>query len=248
MVGVPGRSKGCTTCRRRKIRVSINRLPLSDLVLMRRKCDLDKPFCKRCSQSGRVCEGYQRYPVFINRTTEGFEKRHRLEEAKNLPISNDTGSETHLTGPEVTSFHGVSFNRRARDNRLLTPPSSSIVFDQQIISSFWEKFTPSDANAQDGTPSNWLQRVIGLPEPGKAIYYSLKALAMTRLGWINRDESLALQGRLCYSSALQVLHTRLSSEHIIHEDDIFAAGFALSIYEVRNPVHTSFTGLWLNDP
>ena len=71
---------------------------------------------------------------------------------------------------------------------------------------------------------------------------------MTRLGWINRDESLALQGRLCYSSALQVLHTRLSSEHMIHEDDIFAAGFALSIYEVRKPVHTPITALSLNDP
>ena len=128
---------------------------------------------------------------------------------------------------------------------MLTRLSSSSAFDQQIISSFWEKFIPLDANAQDGSPSNWLQRVIGLPEPGKAIYYSLKALAMTRLGWINGDKSLALQGRLYYSSALQILHKSLSSEQVIYEDNTFAAGFALSIYEVRNPVHISFTGLWL---
>lgn len=201
----------------------------------------------KCSQSGRVCEGYQRYPVFLNRTAEGFEKRHRLQEAKTLPISKHTRPETHLTGPDVASFHGVSSSRRARDNRLLTRPSGSTLFDQQIISSFWEKFIPSDANAQHGPPSNWLQRVIGLPEPGKAIYYSLKALAMTRLGWINGDESLALQGRQCYSSALRALHNSLSSEHVIYEDDIFAAGFALSIYEVRSPVRTSLNGLWLND-
>ena len=144
--------------------------------------------------------------MFINRTTEGFKKRHRLEEVNPVPISKDTRSETTLTGPEVASSHEVSFNHRARDNQMLTRPSNSTVFDQQIISSFWEKFIPLDANVQDGSPSNWLQRVIGLPEPGKAIYYSLKALAMTRLGWINGDESLALQGRVCYSSALQVLH------------------------------------------
>lgn len=177
----------------------------------------------------------------------GLEKRHRLEEVKALPISKHTRPEIHPTESEVASSHGVSFNRRARDNRLLARPTSSTVFDQQIISSFWEKFIPSDANAQDGSPSNWLQRVIGLPKPGKAIHYSLKALAMTRLGWINGDESLALQGRLFYSRALQVLQKSLSSEHIIYDDDIFAAGFALSIYEVRNPVCSSFTGSWLTD-
>lgn len=121
------------------------------------------------------------------------------------------------------------------------------MFDQQIISSFWEKFIPSDSNAQDGSPSNWLQRVIGLPAPGKAICCSLKALAMTRLGWINGDQSLALQGRLFYSRALQVLQKSLLSEHIIYEDDVFAAGFALSIHEVGNPVRTSSTGSFMAD-
>ena len=185
--------------------------------------------------------------MFLNRTIVGLEKRHRLEEAKALPIPKHTRSESHSTESGVAPFHEVSFNRRARDNRLLSRPSNSTVFDQQIISSFWEKFVPSDANAQDGSPSNWLQRVIGLPAPGKAISYSLKALAMTRLGWVNGDESLALQGRLFYSRALQVLQKSLLSEHVIYEDDIFAAGFALSIYEVRNPVRTPLTGSWLTD-
>ncbi len=61
---------------------------------------------------------------------------------------------------------------------------------------------------------------------------------MTRLGWINGDESLALQGRLFYSRGLQVLQKSLSSQNIINEDNILAAGFALSIYEVKSPVHT----------
>ena len=60
---------------------------------------------------------------------------------------------------------------------------------------------------------------------------------MTRLGWINGDESLALQGRFYYSRGLQVLQKSLSSEKITYEDNTFAAGFALSIYEARNPLH-----------
>ena len=140
-----------------------------------------------------------------------------------------------------------SDNRRARDNRLLTQPSSSTVIDQQIISSFWERYIPSNANTQDGSPSHWLQRVISLPKPGKAIYFSLKALAITRLGWINRDESLALQGRFSYSRVLQILQKSLSSEHIIYDDNILAAGFALSIYEVKSLIHRSLTWPWLTD-
>ncbi|KAL6904749.1 hypothetical protein GGI43DRAFT_398008 [Trichoderma evansii] len=37
-----GRSKGCNTCKRRKV-----------------KCDEGKPGCQRCSRLGRECEGYQ---------------------------------------------------------------------------------------------------------------------------------------------------------------------------------------------
>ena len=158
--------------------------------------------------------------MFLNRTTRGLEKRHGLEEAKALPISKSMRSEPRPIESEVALLHGVSYDRRARDNRLLTQSSSSTVVDQQIISSFWEKCIPLNTNAQNGSPSHWLQLVIGLPKPGKAIYYSLKALAMTRVGWINGDESLALQGRFFYSRGLQVLQKSLSSEDVIYEDNI----------------------------
>ena len=120
----------------------------------------------------------------------------------------------------------------ATDDRLLAQPSRASAFDQQIISSFWEKYIPSSASAQSGSPCSWLQQVIGLSNPGEALYCSIKALAMTRLGWIHRDNSLALQGHIFYSRALQVLRKALLSEHEIYEDKIFAAGYVLSIYEV----------------
>ncbi|KAI2465540.1 hypothetical protein F4781DRAFT_21297 [Annulohypoxylon bovei var. microspora] len=43
MVGVAGRSKGCNTCRRRRV-----------------KCDEAKPQCYRCVKAGFRCEGYER--------------------------------------------------------------------------------------------------------------------------------------------------------------------------------------------
>ncbi|KAL8716403.1 MAG: hypothetical protein Q9220_000310 [cf. Caloplaca sp. 1 TL-2023] len=48
MVGVPGRSKGCKTCRRRK-----------------KGCDLQRPACGNCIRAGLTCEGYVRQWTFV---------------------------------------------------------------------------------------------------------------------------------------------------------------------------------------
>ncbi|KAJ9154743.1 C6 zinc finger domain protein [Pleurostoma richardsiae] len=53
MVGVPGKYKGCNTCRLRRV-----------------KCDNERPFCRKCIDSGRECKGYDRETVFIIGTIE----------------------------------------------------------------------------------------------------------------------------------------------------------------------------------
>ncbi|KAF2496090.1 hypothetical protein BU16DRAFT_366807 [Lophium mytilinum] len=55
MVGVPGLSKGCHTCKKRKI-----------------KCDESKPICQRCQTSGYVCAGYAHPPHFVHASTVPF--------------------------------------------------------------------------------------------------------------------------------------------------------------------------------
>ncbi|KAK0748744.1 hypothetical protein B0T21DRAFT_420999 [Apiosordaria backusii] len=53
MVGVPGKYKGCNTCRLRRV-----------------KCDNERPLCRKCLDSGRECAGYERETVFIIGTIE----------------------------------------------------------------------------------------------------------------------------------------------------------------------------------
>ncbi|OQV00628.1 Fungal specific transcription factor domain-containing protein isoform 2 [Cladophialophora immunda] len=48
MVGVPGKSKGCSTCRRRK-----------------KGCDQKRPVCGQCATTGNICGGYDRERTFI---------------------------------------------------------------------------------------------------------------------------------------------------------------------------------------
>ncbi|KAI8309587.1 Aspercryptin biosynthesis cluster-specific transcription regulator atnN [Colletotrichum sp. SAR11_59] len=53
MVGVRGKYKGCETCRARRV-----------------KCDNERPYCRKCIDSGRECAGYEREMVFITATID----------------------------------------------------------------------------------------------------------------------------------------------------------------------------------
>ncbi|KAH7109522.1 hypothetical protein EDB81DRAFT_704630 [Dactylonectria macrodidyma] len=55
MVGVPGRSKGCNTCRKRRV-----------------KCDETKPTCVRCTKAGFECLGYERARLWHHTSTAPF--------------------------------------------------------------------------------------------------------------------------------------------------------------------------------
>ncbi|KAI0432044.1 hypothetical protein F5Y09DRAFT_167511 [Xylaria sp. FL1042] len=72
MVGVPGRSKGCSTCRRRK-----------------KGCDGKRPICTQCSGAGLECGGYERKRIFLNYTqgteTKALVYRKRPDQTERTP-------------------------------------------------------------------------------------------------------------------------------------------------------------------
>ncbi|EWC47275.1 hypothetical protein DRE_03394 [Drechslerella stenobrocha 248] len=71
MVGVAGRSKGCKTCRERKI-----------------KCDEGRPGCTRCLKIGRECPGYARPLHFVYSTQQKISPIS-WEEAPTTTIESD---------------------------------------------------------------------------------------------------------------------------------------------------------------
>ncbi|KAI1169602.1 hypothetical protein F4777DRAFT_572521 [Nemania sp. FL0916] len=74
MVGVPGRSKGCSTCRKR-----------------RKGCDKQRPACSQCSTAGLVCGGYERERIFLNRTQDTNARAVPVVYRKGLKDSSDGG-------------------------------------------------------------------------------------------------------------------------------------------------------------
>ena len=72
MVGVPGRSAGCRTCRKRKKKVSnictkghCKSMRQLHCMLTWRKCDLQRPLCGNCTRGNFVCGGYGRDMIMI---------------------------------------------------------------------------------------------------------------------------------------------------------------------------------------
>ena len=130
---------------------------------------------------------------------------------------------------------GLFESRRAYDNRILIPPNDSAAFDQQIISALWDNYAPSIGSVQGGAPCVWLQYIINFPTRRTPLDLSLKAFAMTRVGYTNKDESLVLQGNVCYGRALGAVQRALSSKASMFQDELFAAGYVLSVYEVAFP-------------
>ena len=202
MAGRPGSSKGCTTCRRRKVRVSNlfflpNRVAENQPAESRAcQCDLKAPYCARCTNTGRKCEGY------VRRWRQGTAE---------APVN------------------------QTADTRIVFQPNPASAFDNQIISLFWERYIPStDESVCDGSPCPWLQQVISSPSPPDtdALQLSLKALALTRLGRMNQDHRLVLQGQSSYVHALQQLQKALRSDHVVGLDQTFTAGYVLALHEV----------------
>jgi hypothetical protein len=72
MVGVPGKYKGCETCRARRVKVKVHSSKSTTNHELhhtnhqpRLQCDNQRPYCKKCVDNGRECAGYERETVFI---------------------------------------------------------------------------------------------------------------------------------------------------------------------------------------
>lgn len=226
MVGVPGKSRGCITCRRRKIR-----------------CDEKYPDCERCMHSGRTCEGYARYPTFLNRTSHGLQKRHALEEVKPRSSSAST-----------RSLSDQSQSSKASESQLMHQPDRSGIISldptpnlqrqasnnaslnsTQLVGLFWSVWAPTNNVAQNHSDTEWMKVALSIPDSTTALQLSIRALALNRVGWANDDEGLKLHGSIVYGTALRELQRSLWDEKLMWHDESLAAAYILSNYEVSDP-------------
>ncbi|KAK4155283.1 Sterigmatocystin biosynthesis regulatory protein [Chaetomidium leptoderma] len=97
MVGVPGRSKACITCRKR-----------------RKGCDLQKPACTQCQKAGLDCAGYDAPRVFVVSTPSRRHAGYSVSAAASHTTQNQLSS-SNVTNTNLRLLSRPEDERRCID-------------------------------------------------------------------------------------------------------------------------------------
>ncbi|OBT55429.1 hypothetical protein VE04_05614 [Pseudogymnoascus sp. 24MN13] len=206
MVGVPGRSKGCNTCRKRRI-----------------ACSLDTPVCKQCIKSNRECGGYQRERLWVPNN------QVKLEGGVALGASTPTASGTlpsrtvgKASKDTTVALVWTSTQNKPHYDKVVSPTprlgrmvDSYQPFQQQLIGEFMHAFIP-----HYGTPAATAATPRG--------YYACRGWL---LGRTHDCMELVHESRRLYCVSLRELGRALKDERV-YQDETLAACVALGLYEV----------------
>jgi hypothetical protein len=188
------------------------------------KCDVRKPSCSNCDKSGRQCEGYARFPIFLNRTMDGTAPRVHLEESKPSKSRNKHDSET-LLNPGLTialSLMGIS---------------QCQAWKAQVVAWFWEsyatvsRFDDGDRDVPERN-SLWLYRAVEVPHPLPVLKQALLALSIVRYGRVTGNVDLTSYGQRLYGIVLRALQQAMYDENSATSDATLASVRVLVLYEV----------------
>ena len=254
MVGVAGKSKGCNTCKKRKVRVRMRgrfvALPISPIKTSRARdpnggfpqCDGEKPTCVRCWQANRACEGYQRPRQFKNLSALD----HDTLLARTQPLTSLTelsfkvyGSSNSISEDNDPISRGIldlGNGLIARDPKLRDPGSAANLTD--LFLNFLSNYVPKEEQVDSQsvhyikTPVSWLQAIVPLQRSHTSLDLAMSALSMVGLGRKCGDGHLLSQGLAHYGRALSDLQNALSSETLVLEEQTLASCMTLSIFEV----------------
>ena len=197
------------------------------------QCDLHLPFCKTCFHSGRTCEGYAHRLASLNRSRQGNAKRQAFQEAKRPrdTLSWSASSTVSFAAPTIAQQRKTPCHQTTIFDGMSLQPQIITACEAQLVSTFWEHYIPQKS-VQTRCECPWLQQALDLPTPAPALRLALKAVAMARLGWTHRDNTLTLNGRIVYGRALHEMQKALYDERTMWQDQTLATGNILALYEV----------------
>ncbi|KAN0104246.1 hypothetical protein V8E51_009991, partial [Hyaloscypha variabilis] len=223
MVGVPGRSKACKTCKKRKI-----------------ACTLERPSCKICIKSNRECLGYEQDRMFIldSRTKKQL---HKIETKEVAPITPpDTPDSPADNTKALTQIEGSISTKNAYSSLwAINCPSTRSIYRQQIICEFLHSFEPK--TLQPRTPivkttsdawKNWFTMLPSHSDFTTALEATVLAICTAKLGRVNNDPALVHESLKFYIQGLWELQKALYNPDLMYKDETAASCMALIGYEV----------------
>ncbi|CRG88345.1 putative protein AN5342 [Talaromyces islandicus] len=210
MVGVAGKSKGCHTCRKRKIKASRHTLDMLT-----------------CARGSWKCEGYQRSVVFLNEYSTTFQ----ASSAHPPFVSQDIGTKglsITQNNPKLRSSEQAGLSRKEQLNLHAFAHAVNTAQYDQILASFVTFCLPTQTSEE--VPLAWLSSLAREPKKSRALLLSSASLGYGWMGHVENRLDMSNNGRKFYSHALGRLRSTLSQP--VLGSDLLPTILMLLLYEM----------------
>ncbi|KAL7921308.1 hypothetical protein ACQKWADRAFT_327803 [Trichoderma austrokoningii] len=240
MVGVPGRSKGCVTCRRRK-----------------KGCDQNVPSCNQCTRAGLECGGYERDLVWVNTTPPNRSKAPASSsrgKGSSAQLTQQRPWRVMYTAQPENNNNGNNSNSNKRNNNSnnnnananinialhdsLVRSAREELFFNKLISTALPYGHLLSARASDTLTNGWVSAVSAYYDKEPAIRYASLAMSAGFMGveenrkQITQSSQITLQGFESYSRAVVEMVRGLNDPTRSQNNGIIVAARILQFYEL----------------
>ena len=249
MVNRGGRSRGCLTCRRRRVKCG-KKLIVVQYQLAKvtdQTQDEVHPYCQRCLKAGILCTSYNEHDHFVDET-----KRFRV--SKSPKSSRDVAKELSKASPRPSPSRreskGMQLTHVPTHISMSLQPDEDFVIHKHLVTRLLIRASGPTApdilsamvNYEPHAPSATLQYSARLS--AKPIHKdALRALAAVYFGKMHRDTRIFDMGVRAYVRSLQRMRTALASPVAVLELETLVSVLCLGLYE---NVASSDTAGWLN--
>ncbi|KAI0433154.1 hypothetical protein F5Y09DRAFT_98469 [Xylaria sp. FL1042] len=213
MVGIP-RSKGCKTCRKKKI-----------------KCDEQRPRCGQCRKGARECEGYDQPTIFRNSFTGDFADTLHSNGQKAIRFHNQSVEDVAWANADEAPSdkqlvarkrqtkersHPYAMARLKRTQAQLggaTPLPRTLdaqVWAVECITGQFLEICMPRAETQEA-PLAWLNEIQERERDIDALPLAMSALALGWAAHVNNQPQLAGKSLQLYNAAIRQLRNDLSA-------------------------------------
>ncbi|KAK5997092.1 hypothetical protein PT974_02444 [Cladobotryum mycophilum] len=208
MVGVPGRSKGCITCRKRK-----------------KGCDKQEPSCLRCSRAGLACEGYGKDLIWLHTGAAGSSEQ-----------SSTSPSQLQQASADRPWF--VRYERKKESNERIALSDNLVrsAREQLYLGFFWDVMTPSGRDASldslDLPAIGWIKVIPTFYNSEIAVRYVAIATAASMLGQSRKDAQLYSKGFQVYNWSIREMVKAIRQPERAKSDGLLVAARLMALYEI----------------
>ncbi|KAL7912807.1 hypothetical protein GGI35DRAFT_263280 [Trichoderma velutinum] len=211
MVGVPGLSRGCITCRKR-----------------RKGCDRRTPVCDRCVRSRVTCEGYETDRIWLNSTASAASNQGCCTPPQSEAVSD--------IRPWIVSYASYA-KKRESDSHVVLPDSFARSAREQLyFGHFWSIIKPDgprfSPESSDLASVGWTRFIGDMYNIETTLRYATVATATSILGRINNDEQLRLKGLQVYNWTIQEMIKAVKQPNRARSDSLVVAARVMALYEL----------------